>query len=95
MDEVRKKYDEEASKADLTEMVTRQVKATASQLKKMIDMLDEMHLPLSLSMDISFGGKDRNDVTIYYRVHNEGLVQWFLEEVLRREALLSSNSKEA
>ena len=85
MDEVKKKYDEEASKSDLTEMTNRHVKATASQLKKMIDLQDEMHLPFSVTMDIAINDKDKYGVAIYYRVHNEGLVQWFLEEVLRQE----------
>lgn len=58
----------------------------ASQIVIMVRIYDKMKMPFNLYMEMCKYNKGKYEVSILYDEKDALLVQWFMEETLRREA---------
>lgn len=75
--------------SDSINCASRHVIATAKQTQIMVGLLDSMNLPISIYFSLCHGISNRYEIHICYESFHASLVQWFLEEVLRREARIT------
>lgn len=64
----------------------RNIEVSTSQLIIMIELQESMRLPISLYFEISRYNHAKHKINIFFDEKDELLLQWFMEETLRREA---------